>query len=168
LGFLIRGDKSIPIRCALMDFQGKDGQMAVQTMVFDTADTVIYGEGNIDLRDEKINIVVLPVPKDFSPLSLRSYIRASGPLHNVSVFPDPIKTGTDSLIKKLFNVLTMLVISPFQPRDLGQGKDVDCDALIATVEKQDPKKIILKDVQKPNGQNSVPAKPTQQYASRTQ
>jgi uncharacterized protein involved in outer membrane biogenesis len=168
LGFLIRGDKSIPIRCALMDFQGKDGQMAVQTMVFDTADTVIYGEGNIDLRDEKINIVVLPVPKDFSPLSLRSYIRASGPLHNVSIFPDPIKTGTDSLIKKLFNVLTMLVISPFQPRDLGQGKDVDCDALIATVEKQDPKKIILKDVQKPNGQNSVPAKPTQQYASRTQ
>ena len=151
LGFFIRGDKSIPIRCALMDFHGQDGQMAVQTMVFDTADTVIYGEGSIDLRDEKINIVVLPVPKDFSPLSLRSYIRASGPLNNVSVFPDPIKTGTDSLLKKIFNVLTMLVISPLQPRDFGQGKDVDCNALIATVEKQDPRRVVLKDVQKPRG-----------------
>jgi hypothetical protein len=135
-------------------------------MVFDTADTVIYGEGNIDLRDEKVNIVVLPVPKDFSPLSLRSYIRARGPLNNVSVFPDPIKTGTDSLPKKIFNVLTMLVISPFQPRDLGQGKDVDCDALIAQVEKQDPQKIVLKEMQNPSGQKVVPGAPTEQHASR--
>ncbi len=105
--------------------------MGVQTLVFDTANSVISGEGNIDLRDEKVNIVVLPVPKNFSPLSLRSYIRVTGGFKNISVFPDPIKTGTDSLFKKIFNVLTMLVLSPLQPRDFGQGKDVDCDALIA-------------------------------------
>ena len=112
MGYLVRGDKSIPVRCGLVDLHGQNGQMAVQTLVFDTADTVIYGEGKIDLRDEKVDIVVLPVPKDFSPLSLRSYIRAQGPFNNISVFPDPIKTGTDSLLKKIFNVLTMLVIIP--------------------------------------------------------
>jgi hypothetical protein len=89
------------------------------------------------------------VPKDFSPLSLRSYIRVTGGFKNISVFPDPIKTGTDSLFKKLFNVLTMLVMTPLQPRDLGQGKDVDCDALIAQVQNQDPQGLVLKDVQKP-------------------
>jgi uncharacterized protein involved in outer membrane biogenesis len=151
LAFLVRGDKSIPIRCGLLDFQGNDGQMSVNTMVVDTADTVVYGEGKIDLRDEKVDIVVLPVPKDFSPLSLRSYIRVSGPLKNVSAFPDPIKTGTDSILKKIFNVLTMLLISPLQPRDLGQGKDVDCNELIQRVEKQDPQKIVLRDVQKDQG-----------------
>ena len=77
---------------------------------------------------KRVDIVVLPVPKDFSPLSLRSYIRAHGPFNDLSVFPDPIKTGTDSLLKKIFNVLTMLVLSPLQPRDIGQGTDVDCDA----------------------------------------
>ena len=90
--------------------------------------------------------MVLPVPKDFSPLSLRSYIRVTGGFKNISVFPDPIKTGTDSLFKKIFNVLTMLVLAPLQPRNLGQGKDVDCNALIAQVQNQDPQGLVLKDV----------------------
>jgi hypothetical protein len=148
LGVVVRGDKPIPVRCALLDLQGQDGQMNVQTLVFDTANSVISGEGHIDLRDEKVDIVVIPDPKDFSPLSLRSYIRVAGGFKNVSVFPDPIKTGTDSLVKKIFNVLTMLVLTPLQPRDLGQGKDTDCDALIASVQKQDPQGLVLKDVYK--------------------
>jgi uncharacterized protein involved in outer membrane biogenesis len=169
VGFLVRGDKSIPVRCGLVDLQANDGQMAVKTLVFDTEDSVVYGEGSIDLRDEKLNIVVLPVPKDFSPLSLRAYIRARGPLNNVSVFPDPIKTGTDSLIKKIFNVLTLLVMTPFQPRDLAQGKDVDCDALLANAQRYDPKGVVLKDVYKARGQRPPPAGrvPAQQHASRT-
>lgn len=169
LGFLVRGDKSIPVRCGLVDLEANDGQMAVKTLVFDTADSVVYGEGNIDLRDEKLNLVVLPVPKDFSPLSLRSYIRARGPLNDVSVFPDPIKTGTDSLIKKIFNVLALLVMSPFQPRDLAQGKDVDCDALLSNAQKYDPKGVVLKDVYKARGQQPPPPAPRpQRQANRTQ
>jgi uncharacterized protein involved in outer membrane biogenesis len=148
LGVVVRGDKPIPIRCGLLDLRGENGQMDVQTLVFDTANSVVSGEGKIDLRDEKVNIVVIPEPKNFSPLSLRSFIRVAGGFKNVSVFPDPIKTGTDSLFKKIFNVLTMLVLSPLQPRDLGLGKDVDCDALIASVQKQDPRGVVLKDVSK--------------------
>jgi uncharacterized protein involved in outer membrane biogenesis len=156
LGYLIRGDKSIAVRCGLVDLQGENGQMNVKTLVFDTADSVIYGEGSINLGDEKLDLVVLPVPKDFSPFSLRSYIRARGPLNDISVFPDPIRTGTDSLIKKIFNVLTVLVLSPFQPRDLAQGKDIDCDALLANAQKYDPKGVVLKDVYKARGQKPPP------------
>ena len=75
LGVLVRGDKPIPIRCAVVDLHGQDGQMAVQTLVFDTTDTVIFGERKIDLRTEQLDLVLTPVPKDFSPLSLRSFIR---------------------------------------------------------------------------------------------
>ena len=128
LGVVIRGDKPIPVRCALLNLQGQNGQMGVQTLVFDTANSVVSGEGNIDLRDEKVNIVVLPVPKGFSPLSLRSYIRVTGGFKNISVFPDPIKTGTDSLFKKLFNVLTMLVMTstPTQRPRPGEGRGLRC------------------------------------------
>ena len=170
IGFAVRGDQPIPVRCALMDLKATDGQAAVQTMVFDTTDTVLFGEGNINLRDEKADLVLLPVPKDFSPLSLRSYIRARGPLNNISVFPDPIKTGTDSLLKKIFNVLTLLVTSPFQPRDLAQGKDIDCDALLARVQKQDPQGVVLKDVYKNRNRNTVPGdrEQVQRQASRSQ
>jgi AsmA family protein len=166
LGVLVRGDKPIPIRCALIDLQGENGQMGVQSLVFDTANSVVSGEGKIDLRDEKVNIVVLPEPKNFSPLSLRSFIRVTGGFKDVSAFPDPIKTGTDSLFKKIFNVLTMLALSPVQPRDLGLGKDVDCDALIASVEKQDPRGVVLKDVYKASGPKRVPGdRELEQYAS---
>jgi uncharacterized protein involved in outer membrane biogenesis len=158
LGVVLKGDKPIPVRCALLDLQGTNGQMGVQTLVFDTANSVVSGEGKIDLRDEKVNIVVLPVPKGFSPLSLRSYVRVRGGFKDISVFPDPIKIGTDSPYKKLFNVLTMLVLTPLQPRDFGQGKDIDCDALIDQVQKQDPKGLVLKDLQKPSSEKVVPAK----------
>lgn len=156
LGVLVRGDKPIPIRCALLDLNGKDGQMDVQTLVFDTSNSVVSGEGKIDLRDEKLNIVLTPVPKDFSPFSLRSFIRLNGALKNISAFPDPIKTGTESLLAKAFNVLVLLALSPLQPRDLGLAKDVNCDALIARVQEQDPYELILKDFRQTGGTREFP------------
>ncbi|TMA11051.1 MAG: AsmA family protein [Deltaproteobacteria bacterium] len=155
LGVLVSGDKPIPIRCALVDVQGTDGQMGVQTLVFDTANSVISGEGKIDLRDEKLDILLTPVPKDFSPFSLRSFIRVNGPLKNISAFPDPIKTGTDSVLAKIFNVFVMLALSPLQPRDLGLAEDVNCDALIARVLEKDPQGVILKDFYNNGGQKNV-------------
>src|SRR4030095_9500370 len=41
LGVLVRGDKPIPIRCGLLNLQGENGQMGVQTLVFDTANSVV-------------------------------------------------------------------------------------------------------------------------------
>jgi len=156
LGVVVRGDKPIPIRCALLDLRGKDGQMDIQTLVFDTANSVISGDGTIDLRNEKLDIVLTPVPKDFSPFSLRSFIRVNGSLKNVSAFPDPIKIGTESLVAKIFNVLVMLVLSPIQPRDLGLGQDVDCGALIARVQKKDPYAVVPTDFYKMDGAKTVP------------
>jgi uncharacterized protein involved in outer membrane biogenesis len=146
VGVLVRGDKPVPIRCALLDVHGENGQMGVQTMVFGTADTVVFGEGKINLQDEKLDLILTPVPKDFSPLSLRSYIRVNGGFKNVSVFPDPLKTGTESLLAKIFNVFVMLGLSPLQPRDVWLGKDVDCDSLIARLHDKDPNRVVLRDL----------------------
>src|SRR5437870_4790868 len=156
LGVVVRGDKPIPIRCALVDFQGENGQMGVQTLLFDTANSIVSGEGTIDLRDEKLDIMLTPVPKNFSPFSLRSYIRVNGTLKNISAFPDPIKTGTDSLVAKIFNVFVMLVLSPLQPRDLGLAQDVDCDALMASIQKKDPRGVVLKDFHQTGAQEATP------------
>ena len=158
LGMLIRGDKPVPIRCAVVDLHGQDGQMGVQTLVLDTTDTIIFGEGKIDLRNEQLDIVLAPVPKDFSPLSLRSFIRVGGSFKKVSVFPDPLKTGTKSLLAKIANVFMVLTSAVVQPRDLWFGRDIDCDTLIAGLQKKDPHGVVLKDVQKPGGPQTVPGK----------
>lgn len=144
LGVAVRGDKPVPIRCAVAHLEGKGGQMGVKTFVIDTTDTIVWGEGKIDLRDERFNLVLTPVPKDFSPLSLRSFIRVGGRFKNPSVFPDPLKTGTDSVLAKIFNALVTLLSTPLQPRDLGLGRDIDCEALIASVKGKDPYGVIPK------------------------
>jgi hypothetical protein len=125
--------------------------MGVQTLVLDTTDTVIFGEGKIDLRDEQLDIVLTPVPKDFSPLSLRSFVRVGGSFTKVSAFPDPLKTGTKSLLAKIANVFMVLVSGVVQPRDLWFGKDIDCETLIAGLQEKDPHGVVLQDVQKPSG-----------------
>jgi hypothetical protein len=158
LGVLVRGDKPVPVRCAVLDVHGQNGQMGVQNLVLDTADTIIFGEGKIDLRDEQLDIVLTPVPKDFSPLSLRSFIRVGGTLKNVSVFPDPLKTGTKSLLAKIANVFMVLASIVIQPRDLWFGSDIDCDTLIAGLQEKDPHGLVLKDVyNKPGGPKKAPA-----------
>ena len=170
VAFLVRGDKSIPVRCGLIDLEANDGQMAVKTLVFDTEDSVVYGEGSIDLRDEKVNIVVLPVPKDFSPLSLRSYIRARGPLNNVSVFPDPIKTGTDSHNQKDFQRLDDTRYDPLPASRPRPGKRRGLRCLLANAQKYDPERSgPQRRLQSTRGKAApVPRKPAQQHASRTQ
>jgi uncharacterized protein involved in outer membrane biogenesis len=156
LGVLVRGDKPVPLRCAVIDLHGQDGQMTVQNLVLDTTDTVIFGEGKIDLRDEQLDIVLTPVPKDFSPLSLRSFIRVGGSFKNASVFPDPLKTGTKSLLAKIANVFMVLASVVIQPRDLWFGKDIDCDRLISGLQEKDPHGVVLKDVYKSGGLKTVP------------
>jgi len=148
-------DEPVPIRCAVLDLHGKDGQMAVQDLVLDTTDTIIFGDGKIDLRNEEVDVVLSPVPKDFSPLSLRSFIRVNGRFKNVSVFPDPLKTGTKSLVAKIANVFMVLASIVVQPRDLWFGKDSNCDALIAGLQKKDPHGVALKDVHKPGEQKKL-------------
>ena len=158
LGVLVRGDNPVPIRCAVVDLHGQDGQMGVQTLVLDTTDTVIFGEGKIDFRDEQLDLILTPVPKDFSPLSLRSFIRVGGSFTKVSVFPDPIKTGTKSLLAKIANVFMVLVSGVVQPRDLWFGKDIDCATLIAGLQEKDPHGVVLKDVQTPSRSKTVAGK----------
>ncbi|HEU4345705.1 MAG TPA: hypothetical protein VFU31_29500, partial [Candidatus Binatia bacterium] len=69
----------------------------------------------------------------------------------ISAFPDPLKTGTDSLLKKIFNVLVTLATSVFQPRDLATGRDINCEALIATLKEKDPRGIVLSEIFKSGG-----------------
>jgi uncharacterized protein involved in outer membrane biogenesis len=156
LGVLVRGDKPVPIRCAVLDLHGQNGRMAVQNLVLDTADTIIFGEGQINLATEQLDIVLTPVPKDFSPVSLRSFIRVGGRFNSPSVFPDPLKTGTKSLLQKIANVFMVLASIVVQPRDLWFGKDIDCDRLITGLQKKDPHGIVLKDVAKQAGRRTAP------------
>ncbi|KAF1016106.1 MAG: hypothetical protein GAK31_01590 [Stenotrophomonas maltophilia] len=52
LKFLFTGDKQIPLRCAFADFGVRDGLMSSRALAVDTTDTLIVGEGTVNLKGE--------------------------------------------------------------------------------------------------------------------
>jgi AsmA family protein len=139
LGVAIEGDKPIPVRCIVAELPARQGVFEARTLIFDTTDTIIYGSGQINMREEKLDVTLTPVPKDFSPLSLRNPIHIQGTFAEPSIFPDPAGLGVDTTIKKVINAVLTPVIGLLPPIDAGVGKDSDCGALIEQAKSQQPR-----------------------------
>jgi len=125
LKFLLTKDRNVPIRCAFADFGVKDGLMKSRRIAFDTTDTVIYGEGNVSLREESLDLTLKPQPKDRSILSLRAPLLVGGTFKDPSFRPD--------LKRVTLRALAAAVLGGLAPPaallavyETGPGKDVAC------------------------------------------
>ncbi len=125
LKFLLTGDRQIPLRCAFGDFGVKDGVMQSRALAFDTSDTLIVGEGSISLKEETLDLLLKPRPKDISLLVLRSPLRIGGSFKDPSFRPDFKALGLRGAL-----AVTLASIAPpaallatFEP---GPGEDSDC------------------------------------------
>ena len=63
----------------LPDFSVRDGLMHSRALAFDTNDTLVIGEGDISLKQEKLDLLLRPRPKDISILALRSVLTTPPP-----------------------------------------------------------------------------------------
>lgn len=133
LRFLVGGDRTVRLRCAVMDLEARDGVLRSRSFVADTSDTNMQVEGTVSLRDEALDLTIRPLPKDFSPVALRA------PLHLRGTFKDPdiridrrtvFRGGAAAVLGALVNPIAALL--PLI--ETGPGKDEDCGALIAAVE----------------------------------
>lgn len=140
LDLAVEGDQPIPVRCIVGDLPAKQGVFDVRTLVFDTTDTIIYGSGQINMREESADVTLIPVPKDFSPLTVRTAIRIQGTFAQPSIFPDPAGLGVDTTIKKAINAVLTPLIGLLPPIDEGVGQDSDCGALIQQAKSQQPQR----------------------------
>ncbi len=130
LKYLITRDREIPLRCAFADFGVRDGVMSTRSMAFDTSDTIILGEGRISLKDESLDLLLRPRPKDRSILSFRSPLRLGGSFKDPSFRPDLKALGTRGAI-----ALALAVIAPpaalLATIETGPGQDSDCGGTYA-------------------------------------
>ncbi|MEN5209909.1 AsmA family protein [Stenotrophomonas terrae] len=125
LKFLFTGDKQIPLRCAFGDFGVRNGLMQSRALAFDTTDTLVVGEGSISLKQEQLDLLLRPRPKDVSILALRSPLRIGGSFKDPSFRPDFKALGLRGAI-----ALTLASIAPpaalLATIETGPGKDADC------------------------------------------
>lgn len=88
LGMLIKGDQSLPMRCARAQMEVTNGTVKIDRMVIDNADSTIRAAGRINLQQESLALMAASRPKDFSPLSLNSTVFITGKIKSPSVSID--------------------------------------------------------------------------------
>jgi len=113
------------IKCAVVQFDIKEGVAASQAFVFNTRAGILSGEGEINLGTEQINFLLVPEPKHPS-LSLSTKLRVSGTIMDPKVRPDTV-----SLLIKGAGALSTLAVGPLGLLapfvHLGANKNHPCD-----------------------------------------
>ena len=127
--FLVRGDQNVKLRCAATAFDVKGGLMTSRALVLDTDDTVVYGDGTVNLTTEAMDLYFRPYPKDKSILSLRSPLRIAGTLGAPQTGPDKA-----ALAGRAAAALALGAINPLLALaatiETGPGEDADCAAIL--------------------------------------
>jgi uncharacterized protein involved in outer membrane biogenesis len=94
------------IKCAVVQFDIKQGIATSKAFVFDTRAGILIGKGDIKLDTEQINFLLIPKP-DHPDLSLSTKLRVSGTIMDSRVGPDKL-----ALIEEGASALSALVVGP--------------------------------------------------------
>ena len=102
-----RHKKGDQIKCAVVQFDIKDGVATNRAFVFNTQIGILTGEGEINMGTEQVDFLLVPKPKNPGLLELSTKLRVSGTILDAKVRPDNF-----ALLKKGALALSSLAIGP--------------------------------------------------------
>jgi uncharacterized protein involved in outer membrane biogenesis len=105
-------EKGTRVNCLVSRFTVKQGIATSRALLFDTDLVTVGGKGAIDLRDETLDLKLVPKPKHASLLSLAVPINLGGTLASPSAAPDTAavaKGVAGALLGGMINPLGILV-----------------------------------------------------------
>ncbi len=128
---LTKDQAETPIRCAVADFRAVNGVLTARRLVLDTGVVLANGRGQIDLRDEALNLRLDGKPKKFRLVRIGAPITLNGYLASPKVGVDVAKAAGQLAISGLLGavVAPLSAILPFV--NPGLAHDADCAALEA-------------------------------------
>jgi uncharacterized protein involved in outer membrane biogenesis len=127
---ITRNKGDTPIRCAVADFQARDGVLTADRIEMDTGVVQVNGSGDIDLRDETVNLKLAGKPKKISIVRLNAPITLTGRLDGVKVGVDVAPAIPQVAGAVALGVLAapLAAILPFV--EPGLARNADCQALV--------------------------------------
>jgi uncharacterized protein involved in outer membrane biogenesis len=137
LKFLIGKDKEVRMRCAYADFSVIDGLATARAVAIDTTDTALLLKGQFSFKDEKLDMTLLPKPKDKSPVSIRVPIIIGGTFAHPSIAPK----GGPLVLRGAAAAALAAIAPPLALLGLietGPGKDAACGPGVPRTEKEQP------------------------------
>jgi uncharacterized protein involved in outer membrane biogenesis len=133
---LSKSDKETPVRCAVADFDVKNGVMTTNHLVADTGVVLAKGRGTINLETERMDFRIEGDSKKPRLVRLFIPITIKGPFMAPKIGLDPSKVvGQGGVAAALGTLLSpVAAILPFVTT--GEAKDADCAGLVADAREQ--------------------------------
>jgi uncharacterized protein involved in outer membrane biogenesis len=132
LSLNLSGDNSnTNLRCAVASFGARDGVLTAQQFVIDTDPVRVDGSGNINLKDETLDLKLQGKPKNFQLLRLRTPITVKGSLQHPTIGVEAgaaIAQGGIGVALAFVNPLAAILAFI----DPGLAKDANCGPILAT------------------------------------
>ncbi len=132
-GFLLltKNEKQTPIRCAVADFEARDGILSARRIVLDTGVVLATGSGQIDLRDETLNLRLSGKPKKFRLVRIGAPITLTGRLAAPKPGVDIGKAAPQVLAGAALGAIVAPLAALLPFINPGLAKNADCAALLA-------------------------------------
>jgi len=129
LGLLLaKNQRDIGVRCAVADFQARNGVFTARNLLFDTQTVLVTGEGTVDLRDETLDLTLKGRPKQFRLVRLKAPITVRGSLRSpkVGIEPGAAPAQAGAAIALGAFLTPLAAVLPFVAP--GLAHDADCAA----------------------------------------
>jgi uncharacterized protein involved in outer membrane biogenesis len=131
---LAKNEQKTEVRCGVANFKANNGDLQATTFVIDTTNVLVTGQGQVNLKDETLDLSLRGQPKKVRILRLRTPITLRGTLLQPKIGVDPGKLaaqtgGAVALATLLTPVAALLAFV-----DGGLAKDANCAALIGQAE----------------------------------
>jgi uncharacterized protein involved in outer membrane biogenesis len=120
---LVAREASVLIRCLVADFIVSKGRMQTQALIFDTSDTIIDGQGFIDMGEEVLDLKLVPRAKDFSLFSAEAPLYIKGTFSKILASPK-------------FGEVLLSLATPIKP---GIQDNADCQNLLKFIRQKEEK-----------------------------
>jgi AsmA family protein len=133
---LTKNENKTDIRCGVASFKASDGDLKASTFVIDTTNVLVTGQGDINLKDETLDLSLQGKPKKARMLRLRTPITLRGTLLQPKIGVNPGKLAAQTGGAVALGALLTPVAALLAFVDGGLAKDANCSALIADA-KQD-------------------------------
>ncbi|MEX1827014.1 AsmA family protein [Luteibacter sp. CQ10] len=135
------GDDVVKINCMAADLVSTNGVMESKLFAFDTEKALINVNGDIDFKDEKLNLDIVPHTKGFRLFSLRSPLYVHGTFKNPSpgVHAGPLILRGGGAVALAVFAAPVAALAPLAVPESGKADATQCKPLLDDLKKSPPK-----------------------------
>ena len=128
---LEKSKQETPLNCAVLDMRARNGVFTADRLVLDTGVTLVNGQGDIDLRQERMDFVLNGKPKKFRILRIAAPITVRGPLTGPKVGVQVGKALPQVAGAVALGVVAAPVAAILPLVGLGGAHSADCAGLVS-------------------------------------